>query len=88
MKLLIDTTQVRKAIVTLENGEKVTKEGSDLLVLIAQVLEENDLKLADLEEIQVKQGPGSYTGIRIGTAVANALNFSLGKEKVILPKYE
>lgn len=32
----------------------------------------------DLEGIEVETGPGSFTGLRVGVSVANALGFSLG----------
>jgi tRNA threonylcarbamoyladenosine biosynthesis protein TsaB len=41
-------------------------------------LSEADLKKSDLNEIKVATGPGSYTGLRVGVAVANALAFALG----------
>lgn len=31
-----------------------------------------------LEGIEVETGPGSFTGLRVGVSVANALGFSLG----------
>lgn len=44
---------------------------------IKEILEENDLKLSDLDAIAVSKGPGSYTGLRIGVSAAKGLCFSL-----------
>src|SRR3989338_8608596 len=87
MKLLIDTTQTKKAIVKLENGKKVQKVGDSPLPLIEKILSQEKIKLCDLTEIKAHPGPGSFTGVRVGIAVANALNFALGRKKIQVPKY-
>ena len=38
-------------------------------------LEKMDFK--DLDGIEVETGPGSFTGLRVGVSVANALGFEL-----------
>lgn len=45
---------------------------------IADLLAANDLTWRDLTGIIVYEGPGSFTGLRIGISVANALAYSLG----------
>ncbi len=83
--LIINTSQQHIVSVRLvtSSGEfaKETEQkfGSQvLLALIKQVLAEKKLKIEDLEEIKVATGPGSFTGLRVGVAVANALGYSLG----------
>lgn len=44
--------------------------------------------LCDLKAIIVVAGPGSYTGCRVGVAVANALGFSLNIPVVGINKFE
>ncbi len=41
------------------------------------VLEETSLTYSDLSAVSVSQGPGSYTGLRIGVSVAKGLCFAL-----------
>src|SRR6476661_5933997 len=44
---------------------------------IQKLLKENNKNLKDLEGLVVFKGPGSFTGLRIGLSVANALADSL-----------
>ena len=96
MILSIDTTDNKKTIVKL-GKHKIEKNYSNpreqqLLTLINQIMEETDTSFNQIKEIKVNVGPGSFTGIRVGVAVANALAWSLGIKvngrKQISPKYQ
>ena len=41
------------------------------------MLKSNDKTLSDIQGVVVYEGPGSFTGLRIGLSVANALAYSL-----------
>jgi tRNA threonylcarbamoyladenosine biosynthesis protein TsaB len=62
-------------------GERVHHEF--LLPMINQVLEESGLKGSDLQGVLLSVGPGSFTGVRIGTSVAQGFAFAHGLQ--ILP---
>lgn len=82
MKLYIDTSDREKIIVGLddEKHESVAKERASqmLLPFIEELLTKNKKTFKDLTEIEVNTGPGSFTGLRVGVSVANALGWSLG----------
>ncbi len=81
MKLYIDTSNREKIILGLNEKffETKSKERSSqkLLPFIHKILKENNLTAKDITEIKVNTGPGSFTGLRVGIAVANALAFAL-----------
>jgi tRNA threonylcarbamoyladenosine biosynthesis protein TsaB len=48
-----------------------------LHVFITEILTENTIQFSDLNAIAVSQGPGSYTGLRIGVSSAKGLCYAL-----------
>lgn len=84
--LFINTSSNERIEVGLEiNGKrfdlkkKITnKKAQVVLPMIQSLLEKHSLKLQDITAIKVNTGPGSFTGLRVGISVANALSFALG----------
>lgn len=101
--LIIDTSDSQETIVGLRinskeyflKGKSKVLKAQNVLPLITKILKRHKLKPADLTAIKVNRGPGSFTGLRVGIAVANTLAWSLkipvnGKRvgESIEPKYE
>ena len=83
---LIDTTQIKIVRVGLriQSEEIWTQEEVDIkkpqqvLPMLLGLLSTHNRSLQDLSAIYVHAGPGSYTGLRVGFAVANSLGYLLG----------
>lgn len=83
--LTIDTSNNKKIEVCIKSekealcfsSEASTLKSQVVLLLIDKVLKENKIALKDLTGIEVNLGPGSFTGLRVGVSVANALSYSL-----------
>lgn len=45
--------------------------------MIDALLKKYKLKLTDIDTIRVETGPGSFTGLRVGVSIANALGYAL-----------
>lgn len=84
MLLFIDTHDMLITI-AIKNGDDLfikTKESEYshskfVMPMIKEVFEENNLDIHNLDEILVVNGPGSFTGIRIGLTIAKTIAYSL-----------
>lgn len=101
--LFIDTSDNKKIAVGFRTkGKEKTltqkigvQKAQVTLILIERLLQKHGLSLKDIDQIEVNTGPGSFTGLRVGIAVANALSFALkipvNKKKVgkfVEPTYQ
>lgn len=96
MRLYINTSDNKKTIVGLGSKRLAKPTGASksqqVLTLINQILKKQKKTLNDITEIEVETGPGSFTGLRVGVAVANALAWALGipvnGKEMVEPKYD
>ncbi len=98
MNLSIDTTD--RSVITLRLDDIVRRvdvagrPDQQLLSEIDRLLQSRDLTITALTSITVNAGPGSFTGTRVGVAVANGLGLALGipvngnaVDDVVVPVY-
>lgn len=73
----VSISQDGKTILCKEMAEAGYSHAEKLHVFIEECLKESKLSFNDLSAIAVSQGPGSYTGLRIGVSAAKGLGFAL-----------
>lgn len=56
-----------------------------LLPMIAEVIDRIGIDINEMDYIAISEGPGSFTGLRIGAATAKGLGLATGKELVSVP---
>lgn len=101
MKLFIDTSSNEQTIIKLDDQELVqdsrVHHSQVVLPMFEKLLKNKSCNLTDLTEIEVNPGPGSFTGLRVGVSIANALGYALkipvnGKKiwemEIVEPIYE
>lgn len=92
MKLHIDTSDAEKIFIEID-GERFETESRQnksqmLLPFIVEKLAEKGKTIHDITEVSVNKGPGSYTGLRVGVSVANAIGWALKIADPVTPVYE
>lgn len=83
--LYIDTSSNQEITISLEiNGKKHElkekigdKKAQVVLPMIERLLNNHKISIRDIGEIRVHTGPGSFTGVRVGVSIANALSYAL-----------
>lgn len=94
MELFLNTSERSQREITLLDNkgriiERVVTKG-DILSSIEELLKRKGLEAYSLEKASIYPGPGSFTSLRMGCAVANALNYALGlkdAKHLVTPNY-
>ncbi|KAF2511931.1 tRNA (adenosine(37)-N6)-threonylcarbamoyltransferase complex dimerization subunit type 1 TsaB [Flavobacterium foetidum] len=66
-----------ETVLCREIAEEGYSHAEKLHVFIEEVIEQSGITVQDLVAIAVSQGPGSYTGLRIGVSAAKGLCYAL-----------
>jgi len=82
--LIIDTHSenlffalVKEGIVYKKNKLSIQSHSEIAIPTLIELLEETKTLIEDIQEIIVVNGPGSFTGVRIGVTIAKTLAYSL-----------
>ena len=94
MKLLaIDSSGLVASVAVIEEETLVAEytmnykktHSQTLLPMLEEIKKSIDLDLNSIDAIAVAAGPGSFTGLRIGSATAKGLGLALNKPLISVP---
>jgi tRNA threonylcarbamoyladenosine biosynthesis protein TsaB len=97
MKLLaIDSSGMPASVAVMEDGILLAEytvnfrrtHSQTLMPMLEEVRRALDLNLDSLDAIAVAGGPGSFTGLRIGSATAKGIGLALNKPIIHVPTLE
>ena len=86
MKTIIMDSANKYLVVALYEDEKCLaslqeegnrKQSEYAIVYLQKLLQENQLKISDFDEMVITIGPGSYTGVRVALTIAKTLNATM-----------
>ena len=77
-----------EALVAEYNTNYKKTHSQTLLPMLDELRNMTELDLDTIDAIAIASGPGSFTGLRIGSATAKGLGLALGKPLVEVPTLE
>lgn len=91
--LAIDSSGLTATVAVVEEEQTIAEytinykktHSQTLLPMIDEMVRMTEVDLSAVDAIAVAGGPGSFTGLRIGSATAKGLGFALGKPLVSVP---
>lgn len=95
-KLFIDTAAYKRTVAVIIDDEIASfiEEDNDtnlsvrMLPMLSEAISAAKITPADIDEIYVVNGPGSFTGIRVGVTIAKVYAWALKKKIVPLSELE
>ena len=84
ISLFLDTSSKKLVVILVKDNnilskrelESINDHASHLVPYIDEILKENNLTTKDINDIYVVNGPGSFTGTRIGVTVGKTIAYS------------
>ncbi len=94
--VLLETSAAMCSVALSEDGRVVSHRESSQVhahasltaVFVAEILNEKGLEVSDCQAVAVSSGPGSYTGLRVGSSTAKGLCFGAGIPLIAIPTVE
>lgn len=83
--ILIDTSTKKLSLSLFKNGlclgnyldQTEHSHAKNITLEIDRLLKDNQIQYSEISAIAINQGPGSFTGLRVGSSVAKGLCFAL-----------
>ncbi|MDD6021457.1 MAG: tRNA (adenosine(37)-N6)-threonylcarbamoyltransferase complex dimerization subunit type 1 TsaB [Acutalibacteraceae bacterium] len=97
MKILAVDTSAKAASAAVTEGGKILSENftdtglthsQTLMPMVKSVLDAANISVKDIDIFAINNGPGSFTGVRIGVAAVKGMAQPLGKECVAVSTLE
>jgi tRNA threonylcarbamoyl adenosine modification protein YeaZ len=94
MKILVlDSSGMVASVAIMEDNNLIGEytinhkktHSQTLLPMLDEVVKMTETNLEEIDAIAIAKGPGSFTGLRIGSATAKGLGLALGKPIVAVP---
>lgn len=94
--LALDSSGLVASVAIMEEEQTIAEytvnykktHSQTLLPMLDEIVKMTEMDLNTIDAIAIAGGPGSFTGLRIGSATAKGLGFALGKPLIHVPTLE
>lgn len=94
--LALDSSGLVASVAIMEEEQTIAEytvnykktHSQTLLSMLDEIVKMTEMDLNTIDAIAIAGGPGSFTGLRIGSATAKGLGFALGKPLIHVPTLE